>query len=57
RPHTSGTLETDTPLFAMLLLAVVVLTGALTYLPALCLGPVHEQLTAEVQNHGNVRPR
>jgi K+-transporting ATPase ATPase A chain len=57
RPHTSGTLETDTPLFAMLLLAVVVLTGALTYLPALCLGPVHEQLSAEVQHHDNVRPR
>jgi K+-transporting ATPase ATPase A chain len=57
RPHTAGTLETDTPLFAMLLLGVVMLTGALTYLPALCLGPVHEQLSAGIQVHANDGPR
>jgi K+-transporting ATPase ATPase A chain len=46
RPQTAGTIETDTPLFAVLLLAIALLTGALTYLPALCLGPVREQLAA-----------
>jgi K+-transporting ATPase ATPase A chain len=51
RPQTAGTIQTDTPLFAMLLLAVVLLTGALTYLPALCLGPVHEQLSAGARYH------
>jgi len=43
-PVTNGTLPTHTPLFVMLLASVVVLVGALTFLPALALGPIVEQL-------------
>jgi potassium-transporting ATPase potassium-binding subunit len=38
----SGTFPTDTPTFAVLLVAVVVIIGALTYFPALSLGPIVE---------------
>jgi len=41
----AGTLPTHTPLFVVMLIGVVVIVGALTYLPALALGPVVEQLT------------
>jgi K+-transporting ATPase ATPase A chain len=41
---TSGTLPTHGPLFVALLIGTVVLVGALTYVPALALGPVIEQL-------------
>jgi K+-transporting ATPase ATPase A chain len=43
-PATAGTLPTHTPLFVVLLVAVVVVVGALTFVPALALGPVVEQL-------------
>jgi K+-transporting ATPase ATPase A chain len=39
-----GTLPTHGPLFTGLLVGVVLLVGALTYLPALALGPVAEHL-------------
>ncbi len=39
-----GTLPTHTPLFVILLLAVIIVVGALSYFPALALGPVVEQL-------------
>ncbi|OUL80473.1 potassium-transporting ATPase subunit KdpA [Paraburkholderia hospita] len=42
---TAGTLPTHGPLFVVLLLGTVVLVGALTYVPALALGPVVEHLT------------
>jgi len=41
---TLGTLPTHGPLFIALLVGTVVLVGALTYVPALALGPVIEQL-------------
>ena len=41
-PATSGTMPTHGPLFVALLIASVVLIAALTFLPALCLGPVAE---------------
>jgi K+-transporting ATPase ATPase A chain len=41
---TSGTLPTHGPLFVALLLGTVILVGALTYVPALALGPVIEHL-------------
>jgi potassium-transporting ATPase potassium-binding subunit len=44
-PTGSGTLETHTPLFVALLIGVVVLVGALTFIPALALGPIVEHLT------------
>ncbi len=43
-PASSGTLPTDTPLFVLLLISVVIIVGALTFLPALALGPVVEHL-------------
>jgi K+-transporting ATPase ATPase A chain len=43
-PVTSGTLPTHTPLFVTLLAGTVVLVGALTFVPALALGPVVEHL-------------
>jgi potassium-transporting ATPase potassium-binding subunit len=41
---TAGTLPTHTPLFVTLLVTTVLLVGALTFLPALALGPIVEQL-------------
>ena len=43
-PQTAGTLDTHGPLFAGLLVATVLLVGALTFVPALALGPVVEHL-------------
>src|SRR5262245_54980567 len=44
-PPGPGTLPTHTPLFATLLVGVVILVGALTFIPALALGPIVEHLT------------
>ena len=44
KPVTDGTLATDTPLFAALTLATVLIVGALGYLPVLALGPIVEHL-------------
>jgi K+-transporting ATPase ATPase A chain len=41
-PEGPGTLPTHTPLFIGLLIGVVVLVGALTFFPALALGPIVE---------------
>jgi K+-transporting ATPase ATPase A chain len=41
-PVSAGTLPTDGPLFVVLLAGVVVIVGALTFFPALALGPVVE---------------
>ena len=38
-PAGLGTMRTDTPTFGFLLVGVVVLIGALTFLPAFLLGP------------------
>jgi potassium-transporting ATPase potassium-binding subunit len=43
-PASSGTFPTDTPTFSLLLIGVVLIVGALTYFPALALGPVVEHL-------------
>lgn len=43
-PESLGTLPTHTPLFVAVLIGVVLLVGALTFLPALALGPIAEQL-------------
>jgi K+-transporting ATPase ATPase A chain len=40
-----GTMRTDTPTFVFLLIGIVVLIGALTFFPALLLGPVVQSLT------------
>jgi len=43
-PTTPGTLVTHTPLFIGMLVATILLVGALTFIPALALGPIVEQL-------------
>jgi K+-transporting ATPase ATPase A chain len=43
-PVGPGTLPTHTPLFVALLIGIVLLVGALTFVPALALGPVVEHL-------------
>ena len=45
-PISAGTLPTHTPLFIVLLASTVVVIGALTFLPALALGPIAEHLSA-----------
>lgn len=42
--ETAGTLPVDTPTFGIMLLGVIVLLGALTFLPAAILGPVADHL-------------
>jgi K+-transporting ATPase ATPase A chain len=43
-PAGPGTLPTHTPLFVVLLMGTVLLVGALTFIPALALGPMVEHL-------------
>jgi K+-transporting ATPase ATPase A chain len=43
-PAGPGTLPTHTPLFVILLVAVVIVVGALSFFPALALGPIVEHL-------------
>jgi potassium-transporting ATPase potassium-binding subunit len=43
-PPSSGTFATDSALFVGLLIAVILIVGALTFFPALALGPIVEQL-------------
>jgi K+-transporting ATPase ATPase A chain len=43
-PASSGTLPSHTPLFIGWLIAVIILVGALSFIPALALGPIVEQL-------------
>jgi K+-transporting ATPase ATPase A chain len=44
-PVTSGTFKTDNAMFAITLVVIVLIIGALTFLPAVVLGPVAEHLT------------
>jgi K+-transporting ATPase ATPase A chain len=43
-PASAGTFPTDTPLFVVLVIGVIIIVGALTFLPSLALGPIVEQL-------------
>jgi len=43
-PAGEGTLPTHTPLFVCLIVSVVLIVGALTFVPALALGPIVEHL-------------
>jgi K+-transporting ATPase ATPase A chain len=45
-PTGAGTLPTHTPLFVAMLVGVIIVVGALTFIPALALGPFVEQLLA-----------
>jgi K+-transporting ATPase ATPase A chain len=46
-PPGAGTLPTHTPLFVAMLVGVIVVVGALTFIPSLALGPLVEQLLAK----------
>ena len=43
-PASAGTFPVTTPLFSLLLVSVIVIVGALTFFPALSLGPILEHL-------------
>jgi K+-transporting ATPase ATPase A chain len=43
-PESAGTLPTHRPLFVVMLVSTILLVGALTFVPALALGPIVEQL-------------
>jgi potassium-transporting ATPase potassium-binding subunit len=43
-PASTGTFPTHTPLFVALVIGTILIVGALTFLPALALGPLVEQL-------------
>jgi K+-transporting ATPase ATPase A chain len=43
-PETAGTFPVSGPLFTFLLVSVVLIVGALTFFPALALGPLVEHL-------------
>ena len=47
-PAGLGTMRTDTPTFVALLIGVIVLVGALTFFPAILLGPVVQSLTTSL---------
>jgi K+-transporting ATPase ATPase A chain len=47
--ESAGTFRTDTPLFTGLLVGVILIVGALTFFPAVALGPIVEQLS-----HGKI---
>ena len=49
-PAGPGTLPTHTPLFVVLLVAVVIVVGALSFFPALALGPIVEHLLLSTTN-------
>jgi potassium-transporting ATPase potassium-binding subunit len=47
-PLGPGTMRTDTPIFVVLLIGVILLVALLTFVPALLLGPVVQGLTPEL---------
>ncbi len=47
-PAGLGTMRTDNPTFVVLLMGVIVLVGALTFFPALLLGPIVQGLTGHL---------
>ncbi|HEV3128628.1 MAG TPA: potassium-transporting ATPase subunit KdpA [Solirubrobacteraceae bacterium] len=47
-PAGLGTMRTDNPTFVVLLIGVIVLVGALTFFPALLLGPIVQGLTVHL---------
>ncbi|HZS59105.1 MAG TPA: potassium-transporting ATPase subunit KdpA [Gemmatimonadaceae bacterium] len=50
-PATAGTFPVTTPLFVFLLLSVIIIVTALTFFPALSLGPIVEHF---LMNHGSL---
>jgi K+-transporting ATPase ATPase A chain len=48
RPASSGSMPTSSPIFVGLLIGVILLVGALSFFPALALGPLTESLTGRL---------
>ncbi|MBP0652312.1 potassium-transporting ATPase subunit KdpA, partial [Mycobacterium tuberculosis] len=44
-PASAGTFPTHGPVFVILLVATILIVGALTFLPVLALGPIAEQVS------------
>lgn len=44
-PESTGTLRTDTPTFGLMVFAVIVIVAALSFFPALALGPIAEHFS------------
>ncbi|MDP4147639.1 MAG: potassium-transporting ATPase subunit KdpA, partial [Bacillota bacterium] len=44
-PVSAGTFRTDNTMFTITLVVIVLIIGALTFLPAIALGPISEHLT------------
>ena len=53
-PASAGTLPTHTPLFIGWLIGVVMIVGALNFIPALALGPIVEHLMLYTEQIGHV---
>ena len=47
-PTGLGTMRTDNPTFVVLLIGIIILVGALTFFPALLLGPIVQGLTGHL---------
>ncbi len=47
-PPGPGTFRTDTPTFVVLLIGIVIIVGALTFFPALLLGPIVQGMSTEL---------
>jgi K+-transporting ATPase ATPase A chain len=47
-PAGLGTMRTDNPTFVVLLIGVIILVGALTFFPALLIGPIVQSLTGHL---------
>jgi K+-transporting ATPase ATPase A chain len=45
-PASSGTLPTHTPLFVALLIGVILIVGALSFMPTWALGPIADHFMA-----------
>ena len=54
-PATAGTFPTDTPLFVVLLVGVVLIVVGLTYFPVVALGPIVEHLDALMSTQASPR--
>ena len=48
-PASAGTFPVTTPLFTILLMGVILIVGALTFFPALSLGPILEHLLLQAR--------
>ena len=53
-PPSPGTFPVTTPTFTVLLMSVILIVGALTFFPALSLGPILEHLLMHAGRHSDM---